>query len=277
MNESEQKVADLIRSFSEINYILILSILVISVLMNWAIQQVLPWIAERLPARFRLYILPLVPILRLLILFLGISLLLPEILNFSAISPENVLAFLGAAAVALGFAFKDWVSSIIAGVVALYERPYRAGDWVEIDGDYGEVKQVGMRAIKIVTPDDTVITIPHQKLWNSNIANANDGNREHMVVADFYLHPNHDARLVRQKLWDVAVTSPYTHLSQPILVIVREKPWGTHYQLKAYPIDGRDQFLYLSDLTVRGKAVIAEMKIAPAQVMVAVSAADYGA
>jgi hypothetical protein len=35
-----------------------------------------------------------------------------------------------------------------------------------------------------------------------------------------------------------------------------EKPWGTHYRLKAYPVEPRDQFQFITDLTVRGKAAL---------------------
>jgi small conductance mechanosensitive channel len=80
-------------------------------------------------------------------------------------------------------------------------------------------------------------------------------------VADFYLEPRHDATLVRQVLHDVALTSPYIDLDKPILVIVAEKPWGTHYQIKAYPVDSRDQFQFISDLTIRGKSVLRDLNI----------------
>jgi len=44
-----------------------------------------------------------------------------------------------------------------------------------------------------------------------------------------------------------------------VSVVVSEKPWGTHYRLKAYPVDSRDQFRFISDLTVRGKALLQEL------------------
>ncbi|WP_238985475.1 mechanosensitive ion channel domain-containing protein [Nitrosococcus halophilus] len=166
---------------------------------------------------------------------------------------------------ALGFAFKDYVSSIVAGIVAIYERTYRPGDWVKIDEAYGEVRSVSLRALKILTPDDTVVTIPHAKLWDTNIYNDNSGARDLLCVADFYLDPRHDARLVREALYDVALTSAFIELDHPIVVIVVEKPWGTHYRLKAYPMDGRDQFLFTSDLTVRGKAALTTLGAQPVQ------------
>jgi small-conductance mechanosensitive channel len=108
-----------------------------------------------------------------------------------------------------------------------------------------------------------VVLIPHKKLWDSTIYNDNNGNREKLCVADFYLHPEHDAEQVRQRLRKVALTSPYLQINRPISVIVQEKPWATHYRLKAYPIDGREQFSFISDLTVRGKAALARLEVVP--------------
>ncbi|MCK9261698.1 MAG: hypothetical protein M0P63_18300, partial [Azoarcus sp.] len=75
-------------------------------------------------------------------------------------------------------------------------------------------------------------------------------------IADFYLHPEHDAALVQEALSDVALSSAYLHFGQPVMVVVHEKPWGTWYRLKAYPVDARQQFRFVTDLTIRGKAVL---------------------
>jgi len=42
---------------------------------------------------------------------------------------------------------------------------------------------------------------------------------------------------------------------------VLEKPWRTHYRLKVYPIDARQQFHFLTDLTVRGKAALTSLGV----------------
>lgn len=237
------------------------------------VQRLLPWVADRVPGRFRFYILPLVPLLRLILIFGAVIEITPLIIKPT---PQNLLAVLGAAGLTLGFAFKDYIGSLLAGVVAIYERPYRPGDWVKIDDTYGEVKALGLRSLKVVTPDDTVVTIPHAKIWTTNIANANDGKREHLCVADFYLHPAHDAHRVRRKLREVALTSSYLQLERPIDVTVSERPWGTHYRLKAYPIDGRDQFQFVSDLTIRAKAALDTIGVQPALAPAAVSLAPHG-
>ena len=119
-----------------------------------------------------------------------------------------------------------------------------------------------MRAVQIVTPDDTVVTIPHLRLWTDPIHNANDGSARLMCVAEFYLHPQHDAQRVRELLYDVALTSPYLHLGSPLAVIAQDQPWCSQYRLKAYPVDARQQFRFITDLTVRGKAALMTLGVA---------------
>jgi small conductance mechanosensitive channel len=256
----------LFKNLDQIDWIRIVLIFVIAWLLTSRVERFMPRLADRVPGPMRLYILPSIPLLRLFILILTMALIILQIINPGF---NSLVAILGAAGLAMGFAFKDYVSSLVAGIVAIYERPYRPGDWVGIDGVYGEVKSIGLRALRLVTPDDTVVTIPHLTIWNTSIHNANDGNRELMCVADFYLHPDHDAALVSQKLREVALTSPFTQLERPIMVVVTERPWGTHYRLKAYPIDSRDQFQFISDLTVRGKQALALLGVKAAVALLA--------
>ncbi|WP_411359328.1 mechanosensitive ion channel family protein [Pseudidiomarina salilacus] len=251
--------------FKEINSAVLIEIgVVIAVAMAiiWSSQKLLPLLAEHLHGKQRLFVLALIPTVRVLVFVFAIIWIVPLVIEPSA---RNMVAILGAAGLAIGFALKDYVSSIIAGVVAVYEVPYRPGDWISVDGTYGEVKHIGMRAVEIVTPDDTVVFIPHLKLWSNLIHNANNGGPSLMCVVDFYLHPEHDANQVKHLLEDVALTSPYVQLAKPIVVVANEEPWGTRYRLKAYPIDPRQQFQFMTDLTARGKTCLRALPVNFAQ------------
>jgi small-conductance mechanosensitive channel len=256
----ESQLINVVKSLKQISFLRILFVIAVAWTLLRLIQWLVPWVANRMPGRFRLYILPFEPILRLLIIVITLILIVPMVVEPT---PQNLIAILGAAGLAMGFAFKDYVSSLIAGIVAVCERPYRPGDWVTIDGTYGEIQSLGLRAVRLVTPDDTMVTIPHKKIWDTNIQNANAGKRDLLCVADFYLDPDHDAAEVCHKLHSVALTSSYVQLERLISVVLSEKPWGTHYKLKAYPIDGRDQFQFTSDLTVRGKAALRNIGVRP--------------
>ena len=255
VKQGQEKAAQLINDLQDISFTKI-GLIVAGTWMAIALaHRVLPYLAEKGPSQARLYLLGAVPIIRLVLLVVAVLWLVPLIFN---ITFQNFLVISGAASVAIGFAFKDYVSSIIAGIVAIFERPYQPGDWVEIGGDYGEVRAVGMRSIEVRTPSDNIVYIPHDKIWQNNISNSNDGAHTLMCVTAFYLQPRHDASLVRAALRDVALTSAYLDYQKPVLVTLKQTEWGTHYQVKAYPFDMRDQFSFISDVTVRGKLAIAD-------------------
>lgn len=250
MNE---QLAEILRDPTEIPVLLLAFGLVAAALAAWATSWLLPKLAEAFPARFRTRVLTLVPALRLAIGLTAIVWAVPKVI---APTPQNLVAVVGALGIALGFAFKDYVASLVAGVIAVAERPYRQGDWVRIGAHYGEVRTVGSRAIQLVTNDDDVVTIPHGRLWTDDVANANDGARTLLVVTEVWLHPDHDAAVVHARLRDVLVTSRYLDPSRPFRVMLEEHPWGSRYALKAYPLDARDQFAFRTDVSVRAKAVV---------------------
>ncbi|AVJ57158.1 mechanosensitive ion channel protein MscS [Idiomarina sp. OT37-5b] len=257
-NESVNEVAGLFKELNTAALIEIAAILLAAWFVVWLSQRLLPWLANHLHGKQRLYTLALVPMVRILVLVLALVLIIPRIIEPTL---QNMVATLGAAGLAIGFALKDYVSSLIAGVVAVHEMPYRPGDWVSVDGVYGEVKHIGMRTVELVTNDDTVIWVPHLKLWDNLIHNANNGGPSLMCVAEFFIQPEFDAFMIRDALEDIALTSPYLQLSKPIVVTVNEEPWGTRYRLKAYPIDPRQQFLFVTDLTARGKKRLLELEV----------------
>jgi small-conductance mechanosensitive channel len=233
-------------------------ILVAAVALVALVQTLLPWLAERLHRRRRHWVLALVPLLRLLVIVGAFLLSVPLLIEPSW---QNMVAVLGTVGLAIGFALKDYASSLVAGVVAVGEAPYRNGDWVEIDGIYGEVTHVGMRTLRLVTPDDNLVAIPHSKLWTEAISNANNGGPKLQCAADFFIAHGHDAVAVRDRLQDVALTSPYLDLDSPIVVVAQDFPWGSRYRIRAYPLEPRQQFRFITDLTIRGKTELVRLGV----------------
>ncbi|MEZ5428291.1 MAG: mechanosensitive ion channel family protein [Pyrinomonadaceae bacterium] len=81
----------------------------------------------------------------------------------------SLLAGLGIAGLALGFAAKDTLSNIVAGIFIFWDRPFYIGDLVEIEGEYGEVQDITLRTTRIVTPDGRMISIPNQNIAANKI------------------------------------------------------------------------------------------------------------
>lgn len=229
----------------------------------WATQTFTNWLSEKVPRRFRLAIKQSMPFIKGLILILTISYLLRLFVN---LSETDLLAITGTIAVALGFAFKDYVSSIIAGVVTLFEGPFRMGDRVRIRDHYGEVVDYGLRGLRLRTPDDNTVTIPHNVVWTDAISSANSGQLEAQAVTEFFFDHSINTEKVIPLLYQAAYSSRYTQLKLPVQVIMSEKPWATHFQLKAYPMDARDEFLYMTDLIRRTKQACARLQLPYPQV-----------
>lgn len=216
----------------------------------FVIQTATAWISERVARRFRLAIKQALPFWKALILIITLADLFNLFLN---LSERNLLALTGTVAVALGFAFKDYVSSVIAGIIALFEAPYRMGDRIQMEDHYGEVVGYGLRGIQIQTPDDNVVTIPHNKTWTEAVSNANTGSLEAQVATTFYFAHDADADRIISILYQAAYSSKYTQLKLPIVVVMDERFWGTQFKLRSYPMDARDEFIYKTDLIRRAK------------------------
>ena len=235
--------------------IIILFCLIALRVVEWLVN----WGSEKIARERRLRVKQLLPLLRTVILCATIVTLMNLFLN---LSPENILAVTGTVAVALGFAFKDYASSIIAGIVAIFEGPYRVGDRVKIGDDYGEVVSYGLRGIRLQTPGDNTVTIPHSKIWTESISNSNAGELEAQVITEFFFAHEVDTELVTKILYRAAHTSKYTQLELPIGVVMAETPSGTHFKLKSYPLDARDEFVYITDLTNKAKKEFAKHNLA---------------
>ena len=67
------------------------------------------------------------------------------------------------------------------------------------------------------------------------------------------------------------MNNDYLDYGLPVIVVLKEEPWGTCYKLRAYPFDMRDQFLFVSDMSSHGKARIAVLGAKAANVTPALS------
>src|SRR5271154_5778723 len=242
--------------------LLVLAVLVGGQLLVLAVRWIVRRTAESAPSHRRLLILRMAPISRLLIWIAGIAIIVPLLIEPTF---EKIVALVATLGLALAFAIKDYVSCLIAGVVTIIENTYQPGDWIEMDGAYGEVRAIGTRAVHIVTADDTEVIIPHAKIWSTSVSNDSSGQRSLLSVTHFYLHADHDGDAVSEALAEIAQTSPYRKADTAVNLRAAETPFGTHYKLKAYVAESREQFAMVTDLTLRAKAKLRSMGVAFAQ------------
>jgi MscS family membrane protein len=136
------------------------------------------------------------------------------------------LASAGVAGIALGFAAKDTLSNLFAGVFIIADAPYRVGDYVTLDSGYrGRVQQIGLRSTRILTRDDIEITIPNSVIGNGAIVNESSGAPRYRVRVKVGVAYGTDIDRVREVLLEVSDTVDMT-LDQPT-PRVRFRSFGT--------------------------------------------------
>ncbi len=86
------------------------------------------------------------------------------------------LASAGIIGIAVGFAAKDTLANLFAGVFIIADAPYKVGDYIVVDGTMrGKVVRIGMRSTRLLTRDDIEITIPNAIIGSSRVINEAGG------------------------------------------------------------------------------------------------------
>lgn len=100
-----------------------------------------------------------------------IALVILTALSTLGVNTTNFLAIVGAAGLAVGLALKDSLSNFAAGVMLVFFRPFKVGDFIDAAGISGSVETVGIFSTVLKTPDNRVITVPNSLIYGATITN----------------------------------------------------------------------------------------------------------
>ena len=106
----------------------------------------------------------------------SVLLLLVVVFSLSQLGVDttSLVALLGAAGLAVGLALKDSLSHFAAGVMLILFRPFKVGDFCELDSEMGTVEQITILHTRLKTPDNKVITIPNGNVFSSTMTNFSE-------------------------------------------------------------------------------------------------------
>lgn len=234
-------------SFSRIFWTIVL--LIIGYVVIRFVIKILELFAER-SARLRIAIKSIIPVISIVIWVIIVFAIIKGIYNPPI---ETLLAVTASVAIAVGLAAQDLLKNVFGGIMLLFDRPFQVGDKIEAGKHYGEVIEIGLRATRIVTPDDSTVSIPNMELMNSAVSNANSGELNCQVVAELVLPVDVDTQKVRKIAIESAQVSKYIYLNKPIVVLffneVYHRKSYLKMRLKAYVMDIRYEFQFKSDMT----------------------------
>ena len=142
----------------------------------------------------------------------------------------NVMPFIagaGVAGIAIGFAAKDTLSNLIAGVLLIIDRPFEIGDRIEVwsaptgSATWGDVIDIGLRATKIKTTDNIVIIIPNNEIMKRDIVNYTIISTLIRVRVNIGVSYEADISQAKTIILDVAQRMEWVSASPPPKVVVR--------------------------------------------------------
>ena len=187
------------------------------------------------------------------------------------LSREAMTILGGGTAVAIGFATKDLVASLVAGIMIIIDRPFQVGDRVSFEGQYGDITKIGLRSIKLQTLDDSVVTIPNNMFLNSVTTCGNYGVLDMQIVIDFHIGLDQNAKLASDLVREAAVTSRFVYLPKPIVVLVSqvvlEQCVALRIRLNLYVLDTPYAKAMETDVTLRVMDAFAKHNIQPPAIL----------
>ena len=124
----------------------------------------------------------LAPILRTSSSYLVYTIGIVFILDIFGVNTTSIIALLGAAGLAIGFALKDTLSNIAAGIMLLFLRPFRSGDFVEFDSTMGTIREINLFNTILETFDGLYVSSPNNVIWTSNIKNYTRNGKRRMDI-----------------------------------------------------------------------------------------------
>ena len=132
-------------------------------------------------------------------------------LSVAGVPMAKVTVFAGALGVGLGFGMQAIFNNFISGLILLFERSLKVGDFVELSsGVHGHVRDIYIRATRITTNDDIDILVPNSEFVNGRVVNWTLREVARRQKIEFGVAYGTDKELVKKAALEAAGQVPFT-------------------------------------------------------------------
>ncbi len=130
-------------------------------------------------------------------------------LGIAGMEFKNLAILAGALSVGIGFGLQNIVNNFVSGLILLFERPIKTGDWIVVGDTEGYVKRISIRSTRIQTFDHADVIVPNSELISGRVTNwtlADKHGRIHVPVKVAFA--GNDPEVIKRLLLDVAQAHP---------------------------------------------------------------------